>query len=238
MAWTDVSARIRSILNDPEATRWKEEELERWYNTGVEQQNQLVFRMAKAAESGDQFRSYENDYLKHFIKTYAGTFTVGTQDYDLPSDFWRMAKVTVGTAPEYEADAVHFNEDWDIREIPHRGPTSTRPKYCLIPHYDAAGKWRIRFYVAPGVRTAPNATTAFKLYYYRRPIPVDQSASPPVDVDLDEPYHDGPIQYACYMANIKFRLNGSVHREEFQQHVVSILEGPSPEVPGMQGDKK
>jgi hypothetical protein len=234
LTWSEVEDHIRGRLAETSVTNpfWPSADLQRWYNVGAKLQHDAVFRAAKAMESNTAFRTYEHDYLKHFLQApSAGVTTVGEQDYPLPADFWRLARITISASPEFEADPVHWNEDWEIRNLPHRAPTPSRPKYALIPG-PTAQNYKARFYVAPGNRTLPNAAIPYKIYYYRDINPADRGASPPNDVDLPDAYHAAPIAWACYEAQLKQYQDGSTFQQEFQTLVQSVIEGPSPEVPG------
>jgi len=234
MAWSDIRARIRSQLADDGSLRWTDADLERYYNQGVDLQHQLVFRKSKVFEERLPFRSYENDYLRLFLKVQTGTFTPGVQDYSLPADFWRLARVTVSLSPPVQADPVHWNEDWDVRNLPQRAPMPTRPKYALVPV--SAATYKVRFYVAPGYKTVPNSTDSYAIYYYRKPIQVASTASPPVDSELPDPFNEAPVHWACFQALMKFHIDGAPYRQAFDSTVDLIVEGASPEVTGSAGE--
>lgn len=235
MFWTEIVERIRGIVAEPSPDFWTDDDLERWYNTGAQMQHRLVFKKAKSLEDRLQYRVYENDYLEQFIRHENGTTVSGTSDYSLPSDFWRLARVVFAG---YEADPVHWNEDWDIKNLPHRAPIISRPKFALIPDPAIAGKYKLRLYVAQGQATVPLVTTSYAIHYYSDVVPVDMLASPPVDASLPDPYNDAPIQWAAYQAMTKKHIDGSLFRGEFDRIVDTIIEGPSVEAPGGPEDKR
>lgn len=210
--------RIREQLNEPTAALWNDNAdygLTSWYDEGAFKQHRIV--LDRCAALGLLQRT-EHEYLRYFVKESApATFTAGTQDIALPTGFWRyIARVTVGTGPERIAEPRPIEHDHFIRHIPQYQPTPEQPYYAVVPSGDAAAK--IRFYVY-GDRTLPAEALAYKIQWYR-----DVTATAGnTNVDLPDPFNDGPVYWACYRACLKERTRADEFMELFQTSVANIV---------------
>lgn len=227
MAWSDIELEIRGRLAETSATGfWTSLDLARFFNDWIDTQHREVFQRAIESERKGWGQAYENDYLKTYTRLRHFTMTAGKQDYDLPSDFWRMARVFVGLSPPVAAESVNLVDDYQIRLMGRRAPTPRKPLYAIIPN---ASRAQIRFYVNPGDRTVPNAALGYSIHYFATPVKVDRVASPPIDTDLPVSFQNAPKAGACYLALLKERTNGEAFREEAMKHINVIMPAPSVE---------
>lgn len=229
--WTaDIEPRIRSRLAEVTATGfWTRDDLVRYYNNGVQAQHRMAFKALTEQEQATKGWGvgYESDYARQFLATASGTLTIGRQDYPLPSDFWRMARVVVGLSPPLQAINIHFSDDYLARLGGRHAPSHRRPLYTLLP---SVGVSQVRFYVAPGDRGVPINSAPYTIHYWKAPVRVDMAASPPVDVELADPFNDAPVAWACFEAMTKERTDGSIFRDEFSMIVATLGFGHGPEV--------
>jgi len=227
--WSDtIEPHIRSRLAETTATGfWTSRDLQRYFNHGQSLQHSIVFQAASKLEAGGFSQAYENDWLKLFLEYRQFTIHPEQQDYELPSNFWRMARVVIGASPPRQAAAVAFGDDYQVRLGGRMGPTSMRPLYGIVPH---TFRPKLRVYVSPGDKTVPIAPQVCFLHYFRKPTEVDLSASPPIDAEVgDVALIAAPVAWACYQAFLKERKDGTVFRDEFTSHVQALVPGPSPE---------
>lgn len=225
--WTVVEAKIRGRLAETTTTGfWTSAELQQWFNNGVTEMHRAVWQQAREMEKIGFSQAFENEYLNLWLMQSFGVMAPQIQDYDLPSDFWRMARVTIGTSPPVEAVSVQIADDRQIRLGGRLGPTPTVPLYALTPQ---AAKSQVRFYVQPGVQGAPIHALPYTLHYWREPACVDLSASPPIENEVPHPFDAAPIAWACYSALIKERTDGTAYKQEFMDYVQSFVPGPSRE---------
>ena len=228
MAWATIEGEIRGRLAETSTTGfWTSLDLARYFNDWVGIQHSEVFKRALAIERPGFGQSYENEYLQAFLKVRQMVTVSGRQDYDLPNDYWRMARVFLGTSPPIAAESVNFTDDYQVRLGGRRAPSPRRPLYAIIPN---AAKAQVRLYIAPGDRTVPNAVLPFTLHYFGTPVRVDRVASPPIDTDLPVQFQKAPIAGACYLALLKERTEGSAFRDEAMKHIDTIFPAPSVEV--------
>ena len=227
MAWATIEAEIRGRLAETSATGfWTSLDLSRYFNDWMGIQHSKVFQRALEQEKLGFGQAYENDYLKTCLRLQQAVMTAGRQDYDLPSDFWRMARAFLGTSPPIAAEAVNFTDDYQIRLGGRKSPSPRRPLYSVIPN---AAKSLIRWYLDTGDRTVPNAAWPYTIHYFATPQRVDRIASPPIDTDLPTEFQKAPIAGACYLALLKERTNGDAFRGEAEAHIDSIFPAPSVE---------
>ena len=220
--WAAIKADIRNRLGEPTAGYWTDAELTDWYNEAIQLQHRMIWQAVAALEDRAYTEALENDYCRLFLaKSGAANLAAGTADYAFPTGFWRAVRVTITVdSVECPCDYVPFADDWDVRTLPHRMPTPTRPKYTITPEA------KIRFYVTPGKKTVPNATNAYSVYFMKQPVTV-------VDVTTDttvvDPFNAAPKEWVCYKASLKQFDGGEQYLAGFAREMQVIVPGPSKE---------
>lgn len=220
--WAAVNARIRNRLGEPTAGYWTDAELLDYYNEAIHLQHRAVWHALAALEDRAYAEALENDYCRLFLaKSSAANLAAGTQDYALPTGFWRAVRVTITVdSVECPCDFVPFADDWDVRTLPHRGPTPTRPKYTITPEA------KIRFYVTPGKKTVPNSTNAYAVYFMKQPVTVVDVTT---DTTVTDPFNAAPEEWVCYLAMVKQYDGGEQYLAGWVKKLGVIVPGPSKE---------
>ena len=224
MGWTAIKADIRNRLGEPNAGYWSNSELQNWYNEGVALQHRMAYQAVLQLEDRAFAELYENDYFSTFVaRSSVQTISAGTADYAVPTGFWRMARLVLVVASiERPCDYSPFADDWDVKNLPHKAPSPSRPKYTITPDK------KIRFYVTPGNATVPNATMSYYVYMVKKPATVDIETGAQ-DTEVLDPFNAAPMAWTCYRAMAKQYDSGDTYRKEFEDLVASIVPGPSKE---------
>jgi hypothetical protein len=198
-----IRSRIRAQLKEATARFFPDSAsagLIGWYCDGAAQQHRVALAMAR-----DQKRlgDLDHPYLKQFAKSLSINVTSGTQLYALPADLvelWQVGIANAAGEDEKRAARQSAEDDWMIRNLPHLQPTYDRPAWSLQMEPTAPGGVRLQV-IAFGDRTVPNAPLVARLYYYREFARISD-LNPNANVDLEDPYNEGPVWYACAQADI------------------------------------
>lgn len=215
-----VLARIRVKLNEGTARFWQSSDLIQWFNEGAEQQHNAVLSMfrqqGRLMEMGDP-------YLRAYAKVQRVNVTVGNQLFALPSDFHDAIRFTLSDPSlVYERDAQYMDAsaEWFIRNIPQYAPTFERPMWSLMVNPDNSTGMCLNVF-AFGNRTKPNAAFHGRLYYYRDLVAANTDGTG--NVDVADPYNEGPIWYAVGTAWAKQGMDPTPAMTLYASAVQSIV---------------
>lgn len=235
MAWTQIKLDIRNRLAEPNAGFWSNKELQDWYNDGVALQHRAVFQMLIGLGGRSFEQVAENEYLKLFMALATSNLVAGTQDYALPTGFWRALRVTVKIdGVHYAADYVPWSDDWQVRLLAHMAPSPYRPKYTIRP--DSTDS-KLVVYMNPGDNTIPNGTNEYKFHYLKQPARVDLENTAPgtQDTEVADPFNLAPMAHVCARAMKKQYQDDGPYIAERDSALTAIVPGPSREAAEIKG---
>lgn len=208
-----IVTQIREFLDEDADDYWKRARLLEHYDNGCAAQHRIIF---DAAEKTGEIRRGRNDYLRAFWKVPVVTAptVVDQQDYAIPADMFRLDRITFGAAPETQARIVDFADDYRIKNYPQWGPTAEQPLVAFHPDN------KFRFYWW-GNKTVPGSVLTYTVYYWR-----DVARSLLLaNVDVPDPFNQGPIFYAVAMALGKERTDFMTYMNLFKAQADLILPG-------------
>lgn len=229
----EVVLRVRELLAEYSDDFWSDTRIGEQYHAGAELQHERIFANAEAWDlvlppEKRFLATAQHPYLKFFLKTGDDLTEDGVSDYPAPSDLMRWKDVylgqdgaTVNNAARFPAKRVHYDDDILIRSFPQLGPSPRQPFWTVT----SGGKLRLYTY---GHGCMPRvAGIQIAMNYYRLINRVTSS-----NVDLPDPWNEGPIRFAVAASLDKERSEESaaVHRAICTAKADAIL--PPPPAPG------
>lgn len=212
---------IRVELREATAAFWTDEELLEFLDDGMTKQHRIVL---DAAKKTGRFRDFAHPYLAKYIGTATGTTTSDASDTSLESDYYEPVYVAFGS-PLIEGYWVTPEDEWKTRAFPQYGPTFWRICYSIVPTADATRKLRL---YGPGLgNVVPHQALPYEIVYYRDITVTAGSGSG--NLDVDPPYHEGPMAWAIGRAYQKQNTDATPWFQRFHDAATRII--PVPEAP-------
>jgi len=217
VARATVLARIRSYVVETTADFFADQRLIDLYDDGAARQHRTVLAHL---DSRPDIDPREHQYTRRLISSQAITFVAGTLDYALNSDCLRVIAVKgllSGTgAQPMDCDRVWREDDWTLT-LPQFGAFTTRARYIIT----SQGKLRV---LPAGSYTTVN----YRVDYIRDLVRTGANTN----VDLEDPYNEGPILRAVAFAKAEQGIDPSPWIVLSDRETVAILAPPPPEVQG------
>ena len=219
-----IISRIRRRLNE-ETQRFYPDSatdgLVSWYNEGAIQQHRVVLGIARQR---GMMLDISHPYLRHFATPKIINIVVGTRLYEIPDnvhDVFHLSISDVSNIKENDAMQYSLSDHWFVENLPHLQPTFDRPAWTFaLDTTDNKMKLQVTVF---GDKLKPNAPLIGRLYYYRD----ITLASGSGNVDLLDPYNEGPIWYAVGQAMFKRGADPTPAMELYRNAAQSILAPPA-----------
>ena len=228
----EVVRQIRVLVIEDATDYFADDDLIEWYDQGAALQHRIFLNNYRLWEIESRRKNVkiiidprEHDYIKQFLDD--DTFsTNGSVAYALPADLMKLLSVSadigVGITRPLMLLRVPFKQDWLTQYVPHFKTNLDRFFYAV----DDDGMLNIYITTAD---TIPPAGLAILTRYIR-----DVAKTIGLNVDLLDPFNNGPIRYAVGMA---YADQGIDPTPWFQQHATEATAAlPPPPPPQRRGD--
>lgn len=205
-----VLNRIRLLIVEALPDFWTDAELIQWFDEGAARQHRVVLENLKlrreaSRDPEEALRLFsiaqKNDYVRAFLKTQAIVTAGVGHEYALAADFFALVGVQHTPAgasrPSVLEEDAH-ELDFLANELPHYRPSTFVPRYSI----NYKGKISLR---AGTATTIPAAGLTFEVLYLRDFVKTGATG----DVDLLDPFNNGPVRYAVGMARGKQNVDPS-----------------------------